>query len=184
MSAELYLDPSTTSLNRTRMLVKIISFVVLISALAVLAFQLHSPDYPVIEDNLIFQRIDGTRQSFKDLKGKPLIVTFWSPTCTICMHEVGGWNALYQKNQADHPFELLALSMYYDRPDLIVQASQQKGMSYPVYLDLQNQIAQAFGNIVATPTTFILDTSGDIIYRHAGKLDFELIAQKLSQLSG
>lgn len=184
MSAELYLDPSTTSLNRTRMFAKILSFVVLISALAVLAFQLRSPDYPVIEDKLIFQRIDGIRQSFEELKGKPLIVTFWSPSCLICMHEVEAWNTLYQQNQANHPFELLALSMYYDRPDLVVQASQQKGMNYPVYLDLQNQLAQAFGNIVATPTTFIIDSSGGIIYRHAGKMDFELIAQKLSQLTG
>jgi thiol-disulfide isomerase/thioredoxin len=166
------------------MFVKFISFLLFISVLALLASQLRSPEYPVIDDDLIFQRIDGTRQTFSQLKGKPLLVTFWSPTCSICMQEVETWNNIYQQNQAEQQFELLALSMYYDRPDWVIQTSQQKDMSYPVYLDLQNQLAQAFGNIVATPTTFLLDTSGEIIYRHTGKLDFNVIRKKLSQLTG
>jgi thiol-disulfide isomerase/thioredoxin len=166
------------------MFAKFLSFLVIIAALALLAFQLLSSDYPEIDDNLLFQRIDGSKQTFKELKGQPLAVTFWSPTCTICMHEVKDWNTLYQQNGKDYQFELLALSMYYDRPDMVIQASQKKGMTYPVYLDLQNQLAQAFGNIVATPTTFLLDASGVIIYRHTGKLDFQLLAEKLSQLTG
>lgn len=166
------------------MFTKFLSFLILISMLAVLIYQLRSPDYPIIDDNLLFQRIDGTRQTFKELTGKPIVITFWSPTCSICMQEVEAWNALYKQNQLNNQFELLALSMVYDRPDMVIQASQQKGMTYPVILDLQNQLAQAFGNIVATPTTFLLDTKGRITYRQTGKLDFELIAHKLSQLAG
>ncbi len=166
------------------MFIKFLSFLAIISAVALLTFQLRSPNYPDIDDNLIFQRIDGTRQTFKEFKGKSLLVTFWSPTCSICMEEVEAWNNLYLRNQADHPFELLALSMYYDRPDWVIQTSQQKDMRYPIYLDLQNQLAQAFGNIVATPTTFLLNSSGEIIYRHTGKLDFDVINKKLTQLTG
>jgi peroxiredoxin len=165
------------------MFVKFIAFLILISALTLLALKLRAPDYPVINDGLLFQRIDGAQQSFAELKGKPLLVTFWSPSCTICMHEVEDFNRLYQQMKGGSEFEMLALSMYYDRPDQVVQTSQQKSMQYPVYLDLKNQLAKAFGNIVATPTTFLINASGEIIYRHTGKLDFNFLTRQLSQIS-
>ena len=165
------------------MFAKFIAFLLLISALVVLALQLRAPQYPVIHSDLLFQRIDGTQQTFADHKGLPLLITFWSPSCTICMHEVEDLNQLYTKLEGGTRFELLALSMSYDRPDQVVHTAQVKGMRYPVYLDLNNELAKAFGNIVATPTTFLLNAGGEIIYRHAGKLDFKLLSQKLAQLT-
>lgn len=165
------------------MFVKFIAFLLLTSTLVLLALQLRSPDHPVIHDDLLFQRIDGIQQTFAEFKGSPLLVTFWSPSCSICMHEVEDLNNLYRKFNGGTQFELLAPSMYYDRPDQVVHTSQLKGMQYPVYLDLNNQIAQAFGSIVATPTTFLFNAGGEIIFRHTGKLDFKLLSQKLTQLT-
>ena len=164
------------------MFAKYIAFLVLICTLALALLVLKAPGYPVIGNDLKFQRIDGQLQTFAEHKGKPLLIAFWSPSCNICMHEVEDLNNLYQAlNGGDH-FELLAPSMVYDRPDQVLQAASIKGMQYPVYLDLNNEIAQAFGNIVATPTTFLFNSAGEIIYQHTGKLDFKLISQKLTQL--
>ncbi len=165
------------------MFAKFIAFLLLISALIVLALQLREPQYPVINSDLLLQRIDGQQQTFADHKGLPLLVTFWSPSCTICMHEVEELNQLYTKLEGGTRFELLALSMYYDRPDQVVHSAQAKQMLYPVYLDLNNELAKAFGNIVATPTTFLLDAGGEIIDRHTGKLDFKLLSQQLTRLT-
>lgn len=137
-----------------------------------------------IDDDLLFQRIDGVEQSFRQLKGKPLLITFWSPSCVICMQEVKNFNQLYASHGGGSEFELLALSMYYDRPDWVIETSRQAGMQYPVYFDLQKHLSRAFGNVVATPTSFLLDREGRIVYRHSGRLDFSELQTKLTQLIG
>jgi len=163
---------------------KLITFLIIVTLLAGLSWLYQKPDYPELSDNLIFQRIDGTRQTMKELKGKPLMVTFWSPSCVICMQEVEELNHLYTELQGGKKFDLLALSMYYDRPDSIVESSTQSKMLYPVYLDLQQSLSKAFGNVVVTPTSFLINSSGEIIYQHVGRLDFSFINQKLKALIG
>jgi peroxiredoxin len=184
MSAELYLDTSITSLIRTRMFVKFLAFLGFITAGIAISLQLSSHGYPIVDGNLKLQRVDGVNQQLKDFRGKPLLVTFWSPNCVICMQEVDSLNQLYTTANAGKNFQILAFSMYYDRPDWVIQTQQQKAMQYPVYFDLNKKISRAFGNTVATPTAFLLDADGQIIYSHAGRLDFNSIAHKLSQLTG
>lgn len=161
--------------------VALLLFVVMLSALFI---NINKQAYPDIPDNLVFQRIDGLKQTFNEFKGKPLLVTFWSPNCVICMNEVDELNRLYRQNSGGKLFELLALSMYYDRPDWVLDSSQKAGMQYPVYFDLQKKLSRAFGNVVATPTSFVLNKRGEVIYRHSGRLDFPLIQQKLLKASG
>lgn len=112
------------------------------------------------------------------------MITFWSPSCVICMQEVEELNHLYTRHQGGKKFELLALSMYYDRPDWVIQSSTERNMQYPVYFDLQKTVSRAFGNVHATPTSFLLNSQGEVIYQHAGKLDFSIIHQKLTELTG
>lgn len=146
--------------------------------------QLQQQTYPTLSGQLSFQRIDGVRQSLAELHGKPLLITFWSPECVLCMAEVTQLNQIYSELRGGENFELLALSMYYDRPDRVIETSLQSGMTYPVYFDLQKTLSNAFGRIVATPTSFLLNSDGKIVYRHAGVLDFTLIKLKLQQLTG
>jgi cytochrome oxidase Cu insertion factor (SCO1/SenC/PrrC family) len=166
------------------MFVKFLAFLAIIVAAIAITVAQPGESYPAIDNALPLQRVDGVRQQFGDFKGKPLLVTFWSPTCVICMAEVNDMNQLYQTANGGSDFELLAFSMYYDRPDWVMETRQQKAMQYPVYFDLEKKLSRAFGNVVATPTTFLIDARGQIVYRHAGRLDFDLLAQKLSQLAG
>lgn len=184
MSAELYSDcyPDKTSIDK--MTSKLITFLLISVFLAGVTFAFNQPSYPKISEKLIFQRIDGSEQTMQELKGKPLLVTFWSPNCALCLQEVSQLNQLYAKYQGGEKFELLALSMYYDRPDWVIQSSANLNMQYPVYFDLQKKLSHAFGNIVATPTSFLLNASGEIIYQHAGRIEFDIIDQKLKQLIG
>jgi len=163
---------------------KLITFLVIFTLLAGLGWFYQKPDYPELSDKLIFQRIDGTLQTMKELKGKPLMVVFWSPSCVICMQEVEELNHLYTELQGSKKFDLLALSMYYDRPDSVVESSTHAKMLYPVYLDLQQSLSKAFGNVEVTPTSFLINSSGEIIYQHVGRLDFTFINQKLTELTG
>lgn len=166
------------------MLTKFVALLLSMTVLAVVWMNLSTGTYPKIPNELTFQRIDGQQHTFKDILGKPLLVTFWSPSCAICMHEVDALNRLYSDQQGGSRFELLGLSMYHDRPDSVLESSQRAGMIYPVYLDLDKQLSLAFGNVMTTPTTFLINAEGNIVFRHSGKLDISKITQKINALAG
>jgi thiol-disulfide isomerase/thioredoxin len=163
---------------------KFVAFLLLLFVLASFTWKVSQQTYPDIPDNLLFQRVDGLEQTFGEIKGKPVVVTFWSPSCVICLSEVDELNALYRRNQGGTKFELLAPSMYYDRPDWVIDSSEKTGMTYPVYFDLSKKLSKAFGNVVATPTTFLINSKGEIIYRHSGRLDFLYLQQQLKLAIG
>ena len=150
--------------------------------LAVVVAVAQRQSHPQIDDTLAFQRVDGALQQYADFRGKPLLLTFWSPSCVICMHEVKQLNALYQQG-GGLDFELLGVSMAYDRPDHVLEARTRTAMAYPVYLDLYSHIAEAFGRVTTTPTSFLIDADGQIVLRLDGKLDFRLITKSLNQLT-
>lgn len=172
------------SCNTVEMVPKFVALLLLVAVLGAGYSHFVRSDHPELPADLALQRIDGELQLLADLRGKPLLVTFWSPTCVVCMHEVKALNTLYRDKQGGQAFELLAISMFYDRPDTILETSARQGMQYPVYLDLQRELALAFGDIVVTPTSFLVDPDGAIVYRHVGELDFELLNRKLNDLIG
>ncbi len=88
------------------------------------------------------------------------------------MHKVEQFSQLFQQFMGGEKLELLANSMYFDRPSPVIKSSTDKRMLYPIYFDLQKTASIALGNIIATPTSFLLNASGDIIYKHAGRVDF------------
>jgi thiol-disulfide isomerase/thioredoxin len=163
---------------------KLITILLACSIISISIFWLRQPVYPTLSDQLLLQRIDGKQQQLGDIRGKPALVAFWSPSCAPCMQEVGELNQLYTQLEGGRKFELLAFSMVYDRPDQVILTSKRASMLYPVYLDLSNELSRAFGNIVATPSLFLINAEGEITYQHSGKSDFTLISQKLKKLIG
>ncbi len=157
----------------------------LIFLFSVLVASCSHSSYPKIPDTLTFLRADGVKQVFSSFKGKQLVVIFWSPSCVICMQEVPELNQLYlSRDGGGSRFDLLAVSMSYDRPDSVIEAYKNAKMAYPVYLDLNNNIASAFGNITVTPTLFIIDSNGKVTYQSQGKQDIPDIVDKLNILAG
>lgn len=166
------------------MLNKILIFVISITISAGVLTYIGNSEFPDIPGELVFQNINGDKLYFNDLEGKPALIAFWSPSCVICLKEVNQLNQLYNKNQGKTGFNLLATSMYYDRPDWVIKTSREAGMQYPVFFDLQKDISSAFGGIVATPTIFLVDDQGKIVLQHQGPLDVEHLQHELSKLTG
>lgn len=52
-------------------------------------------------------------------------------------------------------------------------------LSFPILLDAKRELARAF-KMKYTPTTFILDENGEIIYKHIGMFDQEAVEKIIS----
>ena len=125
--------------------------------------------------------IDGRKIELQALKGKPLLVTFWATTCSTCIKEIPHLIKLYN-DLGNDVFEIIAIAMPYDPPNLVVSLSKRENLPYPVALDIQGEAVKAFGNVQVTPTSFLIDSQGNIVEEQAGEIDIKELKQKVIAL--
>ena len=149
------------------------------SLLAVLAVRDHGAPggFPPIS----ISTIDGRRFDSAAVEGRPVLVTFWSTTCRICLQEMPDLEALYRR-LSPQGFEIIAVSMPWDPPDEVVRLAQARALPYPVALDVNGTIARAFGDVSVTPTHFLVGPGGDIAFRSTGALDFAGLDERLQSM--
>jgi peroxiredoxin len=128
-----------------------------------------------------FQLIDGRTVDLQGLRGRPVLVTFWSTTCGLCIREMPDLVRLYEQ-LSPRGLEIVGVAMPYDRPDRVVEMARSKGLNYPVALDVGGEITRAFGEIRGTPTSFLIDPDGNILFRRLGPLEPERLHRQLERL--
>lgn len=117
--------------------------------------------------NVEFTALSGEKMSLENLRGKPVIVTFWATDCASCLKEIPIWLELYSRFHAQG-LEIMAVSMNYDPPNHVIELSKQRALPYLITLDIEAKIALAFGNVKVTPTTFLLNPKGEIAWQKVG----------------
>lgn len=127
--------------------------------------------------------LDGKTMQLSDLKGKVVLVNFWATSCAACVKEMPGMATTY-KDYRDKGFETVAIAMSYDPPTHVLNFVQKNNLPFPVALDADGSAAQAFGNIMVTPTSFLLDKDGKIVKRILGEIQFPEFRAELDQLLG
>lgn len=133
---------------------------------------------------LTFKTLSGQTIRLSDLRGKIVLINFWATSCSICLAEMPDLIQTYRQFQP-HGLEVIAVAMSYDQPDLIEQYIALHGLPFPVVWDGQGDregdIGRSFGNVEATPTTFIVDRHGLLISRTVGIIDFERLRRYLEE---
>jgi len=131
--------------------------------------------------NVIFTSIKGEQVRLQNLRGKVVLVEFWATTCRYCVRDMPQMADIYRQLQPQG-LEMVAVAMSYDRPDYVVSFAQSHQLPFPVALDLQGDLALAFGGIEATPTLFVIGKNGKILKRYLGEPDFAGLHLLLQQL--
>ena len=113
---------------------------------------------------------DGKKTSLRELRGRPVLVSFWATTCSPCVEELPELIRLYQEWQR-LGFELIAVAMPYDPPTRVLEFVQRHGVPYPVALDIDGKITSAFGGVPYIPAAFLIAPNGSIELSYTGRLD-------------
>lgn len=147
-------------------LVGLIALVVL--ALAGYALWLNQPSAPQVA----YTSLKGQTTSNSALRGKVVLVNFWATSCSGCVEEMDGIKQTWLR-YAPKGYETVAVAMNYDPPNYVKAFVDQRGLPFFVTLDVNGDIAKAYGDIQLTPTSFLIGKDGKIIKRFVGNLDFK-----------
>jgi peroxiredoxin len=160
---------------RRRKLVAPLGIIVLVAALGWLWLPKTGP---VASPDITLSSIDGRAIALQELRGRPVLVTFWATSCPGCLREIPHLAELYRE-LSPRGLVVIGIAMYYDPPNRVLKLQQQQDIPYIITLDLQAEASRAFGNVRVTPTSFLIDPDGRIVYRNSGRMHLEKVREKI-----
>ncbi len=124
--------------------------------------------------------------SMESLRGKVVLVEFWTRECINCLHVLPHTKALYDRYAADG---LVVVGVHTPEYDEERDASALKDaigaldIRYPVAMDNDYRIWNAYGNRF-WPAIYLIDREGHVVYRHVGEGDYDRTEARIRQLLG
>ncbi|WOH82281.1 thioredoxin family protein [Bradyrhizobium sp. BEA-2-5] len=122
--------------------------------------------------------------SIADLRGKVVLVDFWTYGCVNCVNTLPHVTGLYAKykdkglvvvgvHTPEFPFERSAAN--------VQAALKRHGITYPVAQDNDSKTWNAYRNQY-WPAQYIIDRSGKIVFQHAGEGSYDQIDRTVARL--
>lgn len=127
--------------------------------------------------------LDGSQGSTLHLRGKVALVNFWATTCPVCVKEMPQLVELHQ-HYGPRGLTTLAVAMQWDPPARVSQYAESRRLPFGVAIDHTGAIARAFGDVKATPTTFLIDRHGRVAERREGALADAALRASVERLLG
>jgi thiol-disulfide isomerase/thioredoxin len=109
-----------------------------------------------------FTALDGRQVDLAKLKGKVVLVEFWSTTCGPCLAEMPAVKAAYETWHA-RGFEVVAISLD-DKESALRRFIKEKDLPWPQHFDgkgWENKYAVQYG-VFSIPTMWLLDKRGNL----------------------
>ncbi len=120
------------------------------------------------------QTFDGRPFDLAGLRGKVVLVVFWSTTCAVCRDKMGELRANYE-GWRGQPFEMVLVNQ--DRRLQDVQAYEQiialtvpRAQRFPQLWNGQPGYADSFGAQAVLPATYIVNKNGKVEKTYVGRI--------------
>jgi peroxiredoxin len=118
--------------------------------------------------NFTLQSRSGEVVSLADLKGEVVMVNFWATWCGPCRKEMPHLEALHQR-YSDLGFTLLGVNVEEDSSGADKFLAETP-VSFPILFDPGNEVSKLY-EVVAMPSTVMIDRNGNMRYIHHGYQD-------------
>ena len=119
-----------------------------------------------------------------DLRGKVILVHFWTSTCSTCIHTIPHLNEWYQKYSNKGLVIVGVHTPEFDfekNIDSVKAAVQDFQIKYPVILDNNYVNWNSYGNNY-WPRDYLVDNQGLIRYNHIGEGGYDQTEQMIKSL--
>jgi thiol-disulfide isomerase/thioredoxin len=128
--------------------------------------------------------LNSSPQTAKDLRGRVVVVQFWTYTCVNwrrTLPYIRAWNAKYRDQG------LVVIGVHTPEFDFeenvanVRSALQEMHIDYPVAIDNKHVIWDAFHNVY-WPALYLLDAQGHVRYRQFGEGDYGRTEREIQKL--
>jgi cytochrome c biogenesis protein CcdA/thiol-disulfide isomerase/thioredoxin len=130
--------------------------------------------------------INSKPQTLAGLKGKVVLVDFWTYSCINCIRTLPYIKTWYQTYKNDG-FIVLGINTpefaFEHNPENVQAAVKSFGITYPVALDNNYDTWNAFGNN-SWPADYLIDKNGAIRYTAVGEGDYSTTEKAIQELLG
>ncbi len=114
--------------------------------------------------------LDGKELSLSDLKGKKVFLNFWATWCPPCKAEMPEIEKLYQETKDS---DLVIVAVEIGEPlDTVKPFIDKNKYNFKVLLDPDQSVATKY-NITSIPTSYFIDTDGNIVSQHVGGMNID-----------
>jgi thiol-disulfide isomerase/thioredoxin len=128
--------------------------------------------------NMQLSSLDGKSQTFKELRGKVVVLDFWATWCAPCVKEMGSFEKLYRLHKDKG---LAVFGVNRETAELQAGFLKKKAFSYPMLLDSKGALTERF-SASTLPTIVLIDRQGRIINWEQGLLKEKELASLLGRL--
>ncbi|WP_233279530.1 TlpA disulfide reductase family protein [Acidihalobacter yilgarnensis] len=131
--------------------------------------------------NVRMTLLDGKTIDLHALRGHPVLINFWATSCPGCVAEIPHLAQLYNK-LSPQGFEIIGVAMSYDVPSQVRTMQRDRHIPYPITIDRTDAISKAFGTIRLTPTSFLIDPQGRVVYQKIGNVNIDKLAARVKRM--
>ncbi len=121
--------------------------------------------------------VDGNTVTLDELSGRPIVVNFWASWCGPCRIEFP--HLQEAANQYGDDVVFLAVNQQEDI-ETVTDFFLELGLTLPVVLDSNAEVAQQYAVGRTLPTTFFINPEGDVAAVHRGPMTFGQIEGYIS----
>jgi thiol-disulfide isomerase/thioredoxin len=126
--------------------------------------------------------LDGNVISTAAWHGKAVVLNFWATWCPPCREEIP--ELINLANHYKDRLQIIGVSMDEDAtPEEVKTFARQVGINYPIVMG-SHGIAAEYGGVPALPTSFILNTDGQVVQKHVGLYPADVYDSEVRALVG
>ncbi len=124
------------------------------------------PDIGSSAPDFTLETTDGGSLSLSDFQGKIVILNFWATWCVPCQSEMPHFQAVHNEHSGKG-VALLSIDIQ-ESPSQVKEFADSNGLTFPLLLDRQAEVAQKYCLPSALPITLFIDAEGIIRARKVG----------------
>ncbi len=146
---------------------------------------IQSPDDPEPVPDVTLETMEGESIALANRPGEVLLVNFWATWCPPCRKEIPDLIAL-QKDLGPQGLTVIGVSLDQQGGEVVTSFldnyTGDEAINYPIVLDPEGEVEQAFGGVYGLPMTYVVGPDGRVHHRVLGLFPVEEMRPKLTAM--
>jgi peroxiredoxin len=126
------------------------------------------------------KNLEGNTLRLENLRGKVVLLNFFTTWCGPCRQEIPDFVRLYKKYK-DQGLEIVGISLDMEGASLLIPFARQYGINYPIVLGTRN-VVEDYGGVTGIPTSFFIDRNGNVAGHFIGVLAARVLEKTVLEL--